>query len=110
MAMKKGTTGEADVIVAAAPDAVYALVSDVTRMGEWSPETIKCEWLDGATNGVPGARVKGTNKRGFIRLGNKPEGAEGERGRVFSFETKSAGPSTRWTYTFEAAPGGGTKL
>ena len=35
--------------VAAAPDAVYALVSDVTRMGEWSPGegcTVVESWTD----------------------------------------------------------------
>jgi uncharacterized protein YndB with AHSA1/START domain len=109
-AMDKGTSGEAHVIVEAPPDTVYDLVSDVTRMGEWSPETVHCEWLDGATKAVPGARFKGTNKRGFVRWSTKPEVVEADRGRVFAFETKSAGPSTRWTYTFEAAPGGGTQL
>jgi hypothetical protein len=107
--MDKGTRGEAHVVVDAAPDAVYDLVSDVTRMGEWSPETVHCEWLDGATKAAPGARFKGTNKRGFVRWSTKPEVIEAERGKVFSFETHS-GPSTRWTYTFEGAPNGGTKL
>ncbi|MDX6233621.1 MAG: hypothetical protein QOH68_2658, partial [Nocardioidaceae bacterium] len=45
--MDKGTTGEARVQVDAAPEVLYDLVSDVTRMGEWSPETVHCEWLDG---------------------------------------------------------------
>ena len=44
-----GTTGSASIHVSAQPDAVYALISDVTRMGEWSPETRSCEWLDGAS-------------------------------------------------------------
>jgi hypothetical protein len=71
--MKKGTTGEAHVHIEAPPDAVYSLVSDVTRMGEWSPETIKCEWLDGATGPAVGARFKGTNKRGIARWSTKPK-------------------------------------
>ena len=26
-------------------DRVYELISDVTRMGEWSPETTACAWI-----------------------------------------------------------------
>src|SRR5881392_2910441 len=107
--MDKGSRGEAQVLVDAPPDAVYDLVSDVTRMGEWSPETIRCEWIDGATKATPGARFKGTNKRGFVRRSTKPEVLEAERGKVFAFETRS-GLGTRWTYTFEAEPTGGTRL
>ncbi|HTO00672.1 MAG TPA: SRPBCC family protein, partial [Microthrixaceae bacterium] len=33
--------------IAASPEAAYAAISDVTRMGEWSPECHSCEWHDG---------------------------------------------------------------
>lgn len=108
--MRKGTIGEARVHVDAAPEVLYDLVSDVTRMGEWSPETVRCEWLDGAAGPAPGARFKGTNKRGVFRWSTKPEIVVAERGRQFSFVTHSAGPSTKWTYRFEPAADGGTEL
>ena len=108
--MKKGTIGQASIHVDLAPEPLYDMVADVTRMGEWSPETIRCEWLDGAASAAPGARFKGTNKRGIFRWSTKPEIVTAERGRELSFETKSAGPSTRWTYRFEPAPDGGTTL
>ena len=38
---------EVSETVDAPPRAVYDLVSDVPRMGEWSPETASCRWLDG---------------------------------------------------------------
>ena len=41
--------GQVTIHINAAPDVVFALVSDVTRMGDWSPETANCEWVDGAT-------------------------------------------------------------
>ncbi|MEY2406750.1 MAG: Polyketide cyclase / dehydrase and lipid transport, partial [Acidimicrobiaceae bacterium] len=40
---------EARVHIDADPEVVYGLVADVTRMGEWSPETVSAAWLDGAT-------------------------------------------------------------
>ena len=108
--MQKGTRGEARIHIDATPEEVYDLVTDVTRMGEWSPETIRCVWLDGATGPAPGTRFKGTNRRGIARWSTKPEVVVAERGREFAFVTHSIGPSTRWTYRFEPAPGGGTTL
>jgi hypothetical protein len=75
-------------------------------MGEWSPETIKCEWLDGAAGPVVGARFKGTNRRGWVKWSTKPTVVVADTGREFTFDV---GPDTRWSYRFEAE-GSGTKL
>ena len=42
---------------------VWDLVSDVTRTGEFSPETFEAEWLDGATGPRAGARFRGHVRR-----------------------------------------------
>jgi ribosome-associated toxin RatA of RatAB toxin-antitoxin module len=104
--MKKGTRGEVRTQVSAQPEKLYELVSDVTRMGEWSPETVKCEWIDGARGPAVGARFKGTNKRKFARWSTKPTVVVADAPREFAFETKE----TRWTYRFEPASAGGTEL
>jgi glucose/arabinose dehydrogenase len=101
--MKKGTTGEVHVHVDASPDVVYKVVSDVTRMGEWSPETTKCEWLDGATGAEVGARFKGTNKKGFATWSTKPTVVAADPGREFAF---AIGNEIKWTYRFEPDAGG----
>lgn len=49
--------------IEAPADKVWAMVADVTRIGEWSPETVQAEWTDGFTGPVIGARFKGRNKR-----------------------------------------------
>jgi len=104
--MKQGATAEAHVHVDALPETVFGVVSDVTRMGEWSPETIKCEWIDGANGPVVGACFKGTNKRGFVKWSTKPTVIVADSGREFAFDV---GTETRWTYRF-AAEGTGTRL
>jgi hypothetical protein len=104
--MDKGTKVEVSVHVDAPPDVVYKIVSDVTRMGEWSPETTKCEWIDGATGPEVGARFKGTNKRGFITWSTKPTVTAADPSREFAFEVNEV---VLWTYAFET-DGGGTKL
>lgn len=42
---------------------IWELVSDVTRIGLYSPETFEAEWLDGATGPVVGAKFRGHVKR-----------------------------------------------
>lgn len=104
--MRKGEIGTATISIAATPEAVYAVVSDVTRMGEWSPETVKCEWLDGATGPAVGAKFKGSNKRGWVRWSNTPVVIAAEPGKEFAFDVAE---DTRWRYTFEAE-GDGTRV
>lgn len=51
------------VHIDASPDLVWSLVSDVTRIGRYSPETFEAEWLDGATGPAVGAKFRGHVKR-----------------------------------------------
>ena len=50
--------------IAASPATVFAALTDITRMGEWSPETYACEWKDGATEAAVGAMWVGHNRNG----------------------------------------------
>ena len=62
---------ELAVHMTASPEAVDALVTDVRRMGEWSPECLGGAWLDGAVGSAVGTRFTGTNKRAR-RSGPRP--------------------------------------
>lgn len=88
--------GQATIHVKASPEQVYALISDVTRMGEWSPECVECEWIDGATGPAVGAKFKGTNKIGFYKWSTSPVVTAAEPGKGFAF---NAG-ATEWRYSF----------
>ena len=55
--------GEVTVHMDAPVERVWALASDVTRIGEFSPETFDAKWIDGATGPAVGARFKGHVKR-----------------------------------------------
>lgn len=56
-------TGSVTVHVEAAPEAVWDLVTDVTRIGEFSPETLEGRWIGGATGPAVGAKFQGHVKR-----------------------------------------------
>lgn len=109
--MKTGTIGRASCTVQAAPETLYALVSDVRRMGEWSPECRRCEWIDGATGPAVGARFKGSNRRALVRWSTKLRVVTADSGREFAFVTIQGGhDETQWTYRFEPHPEGSTVI
>lgn len=101
---------EASVTVAASPEAVWALVAEVTRMGEWSPVCHTCEWLGEPARPEVGARFRGHNRLNGARWSRECVVTESEPGRVFAFSTLFKGrESTRWRYRFEPE-GDGTRV
>ena len=58
--------GEVSLHMDAPPQEVWALVSDVTRIGEFSPETFEARWTRGATGPEVGASFKGHVKRNGV--------------------------------------------
>ena len=52
----------ASVEVACTPLAAWGLVTDIERIGEFSPECIDARWIDGSTGPSEGARFEGTNR------------------------------------------------
>jgi uncharacterized protein YndB with AHSA1/START domain len=96
----------------ASPERIWELVSDVTRIGEYSPETFEAEWLDGATGPVVGAQFRGHVKRN----GKGPTYWKtctviaSEPGREFAFGVgNSSHPSSVWRYVLVPA-GNGTDV
>ena len=71
-------SGSTTVEVEADLEAVWSVVEDPTRVGEWSHECVAAEWLGGATAARPGARFRGRNAQGLVRWGRVCEvlGAE----------------------------------
>jgi Polyketide cyclase / dehydrase and lipid transport len=97
------TTDTVTRLIEASPDALYALVSDVTRTPEYSPEVVKCTWIKGATGPAVGARFKAINHAGRVPdWPNKPIVTVAEPGRAWAFErTEVGGGTIEWRYTFE---------
>jgi uncharacterized protein YndB with AHSA1/START domain len=58
--------GEVTIRMDAPPETVWALVSDVTRIGEFSPETFEARWTRGSTGPEVGAHFKGHVKRNGV--------------------------------------------
>jgi hypothetical protein len=94
------------VDVAATPDDLYAMVSDVTRIGEWSP-VCKAAWWDDGDGPRPGARFTGRNVDGDRTWETRCEVVAADPGREFAWIVGDS--YVRWGYTFEA-DGAGTRV
>jgi Polyketide cyclase / dehydrase and lipid transport len=105
--MQAGTQAQATSDVNASPTVVYYLVSDVRRMGEWSPECLGAEWLGGAIGPAVGAQFKGRNRHGGARWSTKSRVVTADPGAEFAFVTGHLGHDmTRWSYRFATTPSG----
>ena len=72
--------------IAASPEAVYDAISDVTRMGQWSPECYACEWTDGFDGPAIDAVFNGHNRHDDHEWTTQGKVIEADRGRAFAFE------------------------
>ncbi len=93
--------------VAVPPDELYALVSDVTRMGGWSPVCRACWWDEGDGPRV-GAWFTGRNELPERTWETRSQVVAADPGREFAWEVNNGW--VRWGYTFEPTDGGGTRL
>jgi hypothetical protein len=98
------------VDVAADPDVVWGLLSDLTRMGDWSPECTGVQWRGGGPgSGGPtiGAVFKGRNRIGFRRWSTKGTIVAAEPNQRIAWDMSALGlPGARWSYTIDPADGG----
>lgn len=101
--MSAATSGQASIHIEATPEAVYDLTSNMPRIGEWSPECYRCEWIGNARAAV-GSEFKGYNRVGPLRWSARGRVTTAERGREFAFSTlyKGRQEETRWRYRLEA--------
>jgi uncharacterized protein YndB with AHSA1/START domain len=58
---------EARITIEAPVEDVWNVISDVTRVGEWSGECRRCEWVGDSAKLAQGARFRGGNRRGWMR-------------------------------------------
>jgi hypothetical protein len=91
------------VVVARSPEDLYDMVSDVTRMGEWSPVCTACWWDDGQ-GARPGAWFTGRNELPERTWETRSEVVAADRGQEFAFVV--GGSWVRWGFTFTPVDGG----
>lgn len=109
MGLLKPLGEDVSVWMDAPPAQVWDLVSDVTRIGEFSPETVAAQWTRGSTGPEVGAYFKGK----VVRNGVGPtywsacRVTQCEPERLFEFSV-GTGTTTlnNWGYRLEPQDGG----
>jgi len=100
-----------EIQIHATPEVVYALVADVTRTGEWSPECVRCRWLGGAMAATAGARYRGASRNGWRRWSTISTIRVARPGAELVWDVTYLGrPVARWGYRLSELDGGGTVL
>ena len=108
---------EESVRIEARPEAVYDLVSDITRTGEWSPVCTACWWDDEDRAGRVGAWFTGRNQTPERTWETRSVVVAAERGREFAwlvgdgfvrwgFQLEPDGDATTLTESWEFLPAG----
>jgi len=92
------------ITIDCAPADAYAVVSDVTRIGELSPVCRSASWKDPAQAGSAGAWFTGHNEIGEITWDTHCQVVTAEPDREFTFVNHGRNGDlelVRWGFTFE---------
>ena len=101
------TAGDTTIDIEASPESVYAILTDLSRINELSPECYKAEWEGDATEAVVGAKFRGYNDNGGNKWAAGCVVVGADPGKEWSFEVPGDdGRSTVWRYQIEATPNG----
>ncbi|NYF97124.1 SRPBCC family protein [Janibacter cremeus] len=96
------TTGtrshQESVTVRASPEALYDLVSDITRTGEWSPVCTSCWWDEDVDTPGVGAWFTGHNELPDRTWETRSLVVAAERGHEFAWLV--GGSYVRWGFSF----------
>jgi hypothetical protein len=95
----RARTHQESIAVAATPETVYDLVSDISRTGEWSPVCTSCWWDDASEAGRVGAWFTGRNELPNRVWETRSQVVAADRGREFAWLV--GGSFVRWGFTLD---------
>ncbi len=100
--------GEVTVDLVADPAQVWAVLSDPTRVGEWSHECHTVVWLDMHSRAAVGAKFRGINQVGRFKWSRNCTITELEPGHLLVYRTSGGVPpdSTEWRFRLDPLDGG----
>ncbi len=98
---------EETVDVSAPPAQVWALVSDLPRLAEWSPQVVKC-FKQGSGPIQLSTRFLNLNRRGLLAWPTRSKVVRFEPHREIAFRVKDN--YTVWSFTLDPTAAGGTRI
>ncbi len=106
--IKTGLSGRTSLHAEAAPETIWPILADVTRVGHWSHECHTATWIDGATRATVGARFRGTSRSGFAQWSRSCTVQVCASPNQFGYRTEGrlVRDSTEWLWTLKPEAGG----
>lgn len=102
MSDSSATTGSASVRVDASPEAVYAYLTNLDLLPDLSPENVRCELLEDATELAVGTKFRGHNKAGDYEWHADCEVTVLDANQAFAYEVPPKFEhATVWSYAIE---------
>jgi hypothetical protein len=98
-------THSGSIFINRPPEEIYALITDVTRMGEWSPVCKACWWDEGDGPQV-GAKFTGRNEVPERTWETRSEVVAADPGSEFAWVVAEPPTRARWGYTLNPVSGG----
>lgn len=93
--------------IAASPEAVFSALTDISRMGEWSPENHLCVWNDGFSAPAVDAMWTGHNRNGDKEWSTESRITELVENERFYFDCIVRDFTfSKWGYDIEATDSG----
>ncbi len=90
----------------AAPETVYALITDLSALADCAEETVAMHWRKG-DSARPGAKFSGANRNGSHSWNTTCTVTDADPARLFAFDVRSAMvPVAHWAYEITPADGG----
>ena len=101
------TAGTTSIDIKVSPDAVYAILTDLTRISELSPECYKAEWEGDSTGPAVGAKFRGYNQNGDQKWDMGCVVVTADPGKEWAFEVPADdGRGTTWRYEIDSTDTG----
>ncbi|MBL1079716.1 SRPBCC family protein [Nocardia sp. 2] len=104
--------GTCETTTSASPQQIWNILTDVTRIGEWSHECHSARWLDATTEAAPGVRFRGTSRSGIQRWSRTCTFTTVDEPRELAWTTHGGlyGDTTEWRYTLTPTPTTTTRI
>lgn len=111
---KRLMTVSDSIVIDAAPEDIYARISDPRRTPDWSPENTAATYDDADAELGVGSTFVGANRRGAFRWVTRCRVTDARPGEQFAFRVEQYGlrtprlkvPIATWDYRLTPAPGG----
>jgi len=97
--------GRVEATSRATPEQVWAIISDVTRIGDWSHECRAAEWLGETRRAAPGARFRGGNTVGRMSWSRQCEIVVADAPHLLTWRTvptRLYTDQTEWRITIDS--------